>query len=123
MAVEKVLKSCADMIERTEGSRLNILDTCQGDSGGPIMYYSEMDRVWVLAGLTSYGRGCGLSDYAGVYTRASSYINWIESVIGSGNFMTIQQTTSGSSVAKQSFSATFIVTVLVPMFMRVLRFL
>lgn len=47
------------------------------------MYYSYEYRQWMIAGVTSYGRGCGLSSYAGVYTRASMYIDWIKSVVGS----------------------------------------
>ncbi|KAI9559284.1 hypothetical protein GHT06_016073 [Daphnia sinensis] len=46
-------------------------DTCQGDSGGPII----VDGVQI--GITSYGNGCALPDYAGVYTRVSTYVDWI----------------------------------------------
>ncbi|CAF2780861.1 unnamed protein product [Rotaria sp. Silwood2] len=56
-------------------------DTCQGDSGGPLMRFEPNKRQWVLAGLTSYGRGCGEPDYAGVYTRASAYRDWLRSVV------------------------------------------
>lgn len=58
------------------------IDTCQGDSGGPLMYYSYDYNQWMLAGITSYGRGCGSSSYAGVYTRVSMYIEWIQSIVG-----------------------------------------
>jgi secreted trypsin-like serine protease len=58
------------------------IDTCQGDSGGPLMYYSELYQQWMLAGVTSFGRGCGLPDYAGIYTRATMYIDWIKSTVG-----------------------------------------
>ncbi|CAF1402023.1 unnamed protein product [Adineta steineri] len=57
-------------------------DTCQGDSGGPLMYYSPVYQQWMIAGITSYGRGCGLSGYAGVYARASVYISWIKQIVG-----------------------------------------
>ena len=53
-----------------------LLDTCQGDSGGPIMMYTASQQ-WVLVGVTSYGIGCGLPNYAGVYTRIAAYQNWI----------------------------------------------
>ncbi|CAF3847745.1 unnamed protein product [Adineta steineri] len=57
-------------------------DTCQGDSGGPLMYYSESEQIWILAGITSYGFKCALPNYAGVYTRVSVYIDWIQSIVG-----------------------------------------
>ncbi len=66
-------------------------DTCQGDSGGPIMYYSENEQVWVLAGITSYGYGCALPNYPGVYTRVSTYIDWIQSIVGDDGMITIPQ--------------------------------
>ncbi|XP_053680892.1 CLIP domain-containing serine protease B9 [Anopheles nili] len=54
-------------------------DACQGDSGGPLMNeaVSSRDR-FVLLGLVSFGpRTCGVSNFPGVYTRISSYIDWI----------------------------------------------
>ena len=57
--------------------RLDIvyLDTCQGDSGGPLMMFS--DERWYVVGITSYGVGCGLPSYPGVYTRVSAYEKYI----------------------------------------------
>ncbi len=40
-------------------------DTCLGDSGGPL-YVSvtiNFTTKYVIAGITSYGKGCGLSGY------------------------------------------------------------
>lgn len=54
-------------------------DTCQGDSGGPLMMFSN-DR-WYLLGITSYGMGCALPGYAGVYTRVSAYEESIDCVL------------------------------------------
>ncbi|XP_055641631.1 CLIP domain-containing serine protease B9 [Toxorhynchites rutilus septentrionalis] len=58
-------------------------DACQGDSGGPLMNEasSGQDR-FVLLGLVSFGpRSCGVSNFPGVYTRISSYIEWISQQI------------------------------------------
>jgi len=52
-------------------------DTCQGDSGGPLVYNPAGGQQWVLVGITSYGNGCARYNYPGIYTRVSSYINWI----------------------------------------------
>ena len=49
-------------------------DTCQGDSGGPLVLRSEQQSAVVLVGITSWGYGCG---DGGVYTRVSSYKDWI----------------------------------------------
>ncbi|CAF3375255.1 unnamed protein product [Rotaria sp. Silwood1] len=56
-------------------------DTCQGDSGGPLMHFESDKRQWVLAGITSYGVGCGLPNYAGVYARTSVYYGWLRSIV------------------------------------------
>jgi hypothetical protein len=50
-------------------------DTCQGDSGGPIAASlldppNRMDpSTWRLAGVTSWGTGCGDPEHPGIYTR------------------------------------------------------
>ncbi len=46
-------------------------DTCQGDSGGPLVVNGQ------LAGITSFGFGCGKYGVPGVYTKVSAVRSWI----------------------------------------------
>ena len=55
-------------------------DTCSGDSGGPLV--SGSGSTAVLAGITSWGEGCGLAGYPGVYTRVTAYVSWISGQTG-----------------------------------------
>ncbi|ALC48331.1 Ser7 [Drosophila busckii] len=61
------------------------VDSCSGDSGGPLTveaYTPQRDRFVYLAGIVSYGKKrCGRTDFPGVYTRVSSYMDWIEQTI------------------------------------------
>ena len=53
-------------------------DACYGDSGGPLLLTpSENFEDDGLVGIVSWGRGCADEDYPGVYTRISSYYDWI----------------------------------------------
>jgi secreted trypsin-like serine protease len=56
------------------------IDTCQGDPGGPLMMFN-LNHQWELVSVVSYGRGCGLLDSPGVYTRVSFYTKWINETI------------------------------------------
>ena len=54
-------------------------DACTGDSGGPVYSF---DGGYKLNGLISFGpKHCG-GGVPGVYTRVSSYVEWIEGVTG-----------------------------------------
>ncbi len=49
---------------------------CKGDSGGPLMVPDGIGGV-KLAGATSWGVGCALAGYPGVWTRLSYYQDWV----------------------------------------------
>ncbi|XP_071804961.1 trypsin-like [Asterias amurensis] len=54
--------------------------SCQGDSGGPIVSnFAKSSHVPEvrLRGIVSWGIGCALAKYPGVYTKISNYCGWI----------------------------------------------
>ncbi|XP_037626594.1 transmembrane protease serine 9 [Sebastes umbrosus] len=59
-----------------EGGR----DTCLGDSGGPLTC-REPSGQWFIAGVTSWGHGCGRIGFPGVYTRVTSVRQWISTYL------------------------------------------
>ncbi|XP_014271508.1 venom protease [Halyomorpha halys] len=54
-------------------------DSCQADSGGPLLL-PDAERYYQI-GIVSTGYKCGEPDYPGVYTRITSYLDWINNNI------------------------------------------
>lgn len=54
-------------------------DACDGDSGGPIVATTVSGPV--LVGATSWGVGCALGAYPGIWSRLSSFEDWVNQQI------------------------------------------
>ncbi|CAH0712954.1 unnamed protein product, partial [Brenthis ino] len=72
------------------GKKSGGVDSCQGDSGGPLQVKIALPEIGegtmhFIIGVTSFGTGCGLPNQPGVYTRVSSFIDWIESIVWKDN--------------------------------------
>ncbi|KAL6488698.1 hypothetical protein MHYP_G00024390 [Metynnis hypsauchen] len=50
-------------------------DACGGDAGSPLVCFGEVH------GLVSWGQGCGLPGYPGVYVKVCEYLYWIRDVM------------------------------------------
>ncbi|XP_023289416.1 trypsin, partial [Orussus abietinus] len=55
-------------------------DACNGDSGGPLQVLREYNS-YELAGIISWGRGCGDAGNPGVYTKMTNYLYWLREYI------------------------------------------
>ncbi|KAJ9593666.1 hypothetical protein L9F63_014791 [Diploptera punctata] len=68
-------------------------DACQGDSGGPIVYDGHQ------IGVVSWGIGCALSGYPGIYTDVAKYRKWIRENSGHMRFEILSRLVLFISVA------------------------
>ncbi|XP_034833573.1 plasminogen-like [Maniola hyperantus] len=62
------------------------VDACQGDSGGPLQVKINLPEsgegsMHFVIGVTSFGIGCARPNLPGVYTRVSSFVDWIEGIV------------------------------------------
>ena len=82
-------------------------DSCRGDSGAPLWVWSKHSRTQydaksqeeeeeetkhpnfphsaILVGIVSRGKGCGLKNRPGIYTRVQTFLDWITQEAKSGN--------------------------------------
>jgi len=57
-------------------------DACSGDGGGPLVCPAPgQEGRMSLAGLVSWGVGCGKEGVPGVYTNIATYVHWIRETV------------------------------------------
>uniref|UniRef100_A0A6A7G1G7 Serine proteinase stubble-like n=1 Tax=Hirondellea gigas TaxID=1518452 RepID=A0A6A7G1G7_9CRUS len=56
------------------------VDACKGDGGGPLVCQGSSGE-FQLAGIVSWGIGCGEKGIPGIYVDVPYYIDWINSII------------------------------------------
>ncbi|TGZ37820.1 hypothetical protein DBV15_04785, partial [Temnothorax longispinosus] len=62
--------------------RYNPFIPFRGDSGGPLQrVLAEPYCMYSIVGVTSFGKFCAFKDSPAIYTRISSYLDWIENTV------------------------------------------
>ncbi|KAI8128204.1 Serine protease snake [Lucilia cuprina] len=60
------------------GEKKQLHESCQSETGGSLIM--ELDKVFYVVGISSYGLGCADLPPS-IYTRVSSFIDWIEQIV------------------------------------------
>ncbi|KAJ0174986.1 hypothetical protein K1T71_009127 [Dendrolimus kikuchii] len=69
------------------GNLTGAVDVCQGDSGGPLQMINPQPDyiipydIYYVFGVSSFKFKCAEPEVPGVYTKVSSFINWIETIV------------------------------------------
>ncbi|MEM7538532.1 MAG: serine protease [Chloroflexota bacterium] len=70
-------------------------DSCYGDSGGPLVI-SDGASGWLQVGITSWGEGCALPNFYGVYAKVSQYESWITGYVSGATELPDPSESNGS---------------------------
>jgi len=74
-------------------------DSCYGDSGGPLMVYTQGN--YYLAGIVSWGEGCGRNGFYGVYTRVSKFYSFIQNCVSQVSWVSEIKAQVSGEIQKQ----------------------